>query len=57
MIVPYLNSLPFPKGQQKVYLDWIYSAKRDETKASRILKMMNKLQRNLRLHDEDNVMG
>ncbi|GAB3668747.1 YdeI/OmpD-associated family protein [Echinicola sediminis] len=30
-------------GDQKAYLDWIYSAKREETKAGRIVQMMEKL--------------
>lgn len=35
--------LSFPEGEQKAYLDWIYSAKAEDTKASRILKMMKRL--------------
>lgn len=31
------------EGQQKTYLDWIYAAKREETKAQRILEMMDQL--------------
>lgn len=31
------------QGQQKTYLDWIYKAKTEETKANRIAKMMMNL--------------
>ncbi|MEM7575589.1 MAG: YdeI/OmpD-associated family protein [Bacteroidota bacterium] len=31
------------EGQQKTYLDWIYAAKREETKAQRIVEMMDQL--------------
>ncbi|CAM1366030.1 YdeI/OmpD-associated family protein [Tenacibaculum xiamenense] len=45
------NFLAFSEGQQKAYLDWIYEAKTDETKAKRILEMMNKLFHNLKKED------
>ncbi|MCP4178625.1 MAG: DUF1905 domain-containing protein [bacterium] len=47
--------LSYTEGEQKAYLDWIYSAKTDQTKAERIVKMMNKLQRKLKFHDKDNI--
>ena len=37
----------FTEGEQKAYLDWIYSAKTDETKAKRIAQMIDKLQNKL----------
>ena len=40
------------EGDQKSYLDWIYDARSDDTKARRILKMMNRLARNLSLYDK-----
>ncbi|AUP80987.1 YdeI/OmpD-associated family protein [Flavivirga eckloniae] len=45
--------LNFTEGEQKAYLDWIYGAKTDETKANRILKMMNRLERKLKFHDKE----
>ena len=32
-----------PEGQKKTYLDWIYSAKKEETRAKRISLMMKEL--------------
>lgn len=43
--------LAFSSGQQKAYLDWIYATKNDDTKASRILQMMDRLHKKLRFHD------
>ncbi|GAA4325526.1 YdeI/OmpD-associated family protein [Pontixanthobacter gangjinensis] len=40
------------EGQKKAYLDWIYEAKTDDTKATRILEMMEKLRRNLGFYDK-----
>ncbi len=45
--------LSYTEGEQKAYLDWIYEAKTDETKASRILKMMDKLQQSLKYHETE----
>ena len=42
--------LSFTEGEQKAYLDWIYEAKTDETKARRILKMMDRLKDKLTLY-------
>ncbi|MBL4707977.1 MAG: DUF1905 domain-containing protein [Flavobacteriales bacterium] len=47
------NFLSFSEGQQKVYLDWIYAAKTEETKAKRILEMLKKVQQNKRLKDKE----
>ena len=41
----------FTEGEQKTYVDWIYEAKTDETKAERIVKMMEKLQQKSKYHD------
>jgi len=43
----------FSEGEQKAYLDWIYNSKTDETKAIRIIRMMDKVQKKLRLHDKE----
>lgn len=40
----------FTEGQQKAYLDWIYAAKHEDTKANRIAQMMYKLSKNLTLN-------
>ena len=37
------NFQALTEGQQKTYLDWIYEAKTDETKVSRIAQMMDEL--------------
>ncbi|MGB1037062.1 MAG: YdeI/OmpD-associated family protein [Bacteroidia bacterium] len=47
----YETYLNLSEGDQKAYLDWIYSAKKEETKANRIMEMMNKLQRGIRFRD------
>lgn len=44
----YENYLNLTEGEQKTYLDWIYSAKTDETKAIRIIRMMDRLPKNLK---------
>ena len=49
----YQTFLSFTEGEQKAYLDWIYDAKTDETKAKRILKMMNKLRKKLKFYDKE----
>lgn len=43
----------FTEGERKAYLDWIYAAKKEETKANRILNMMNKLEKGLKLYDKE----
>lgn len=47
----YATFTSFTEGEQKTYLDWIYSAKTVDTQANRIAKMMSRLQRGLRLND------
>lgn len=49
----YETFLDFTEGEQKAYLDWIYEAKTEDTKAERILRMMDRLRRKLRLHDRE----
>lgn len=41
------------EGAQKAYLDWIYDAKTEDTKANRIIKMMDKVLKNKKLHDKE----
>lgn len=43
----------FTEGKQKAYLDWIYNAKSNETKATRIIKMMDRLVKGLSLYDKE----
>ena len=43
----------FTEGEQKAYLDWIYEAKTEDTKAKRIVTMLERLQKKLRLHDRE----
>ncbi len=45
--------LAFTPTEQQAYLNWIYEAKTEEEKAQRILKMMTRLQRNLRCYDRE----
>ena len=42
----------FTEGEQKAYIDWIYAAKTDNTKVSRIVKMMQKLEINQKFGDK-----
>lgn len=39
-------------GEQKAVVDWIYSAKTDETKVERIVQTINKLLNNQKLHEK-----
>ena len=48
----YATFMRFTEGEQKAYLDWIYAAKTEETKANRIIKMMDRLQRKLKFYDK-----
>ncbi len=48
--------LSLRESEQKAYIDWIYAAKKEETKALRILRMLERLSRGQRLGDsEDDV--
>lgn len=49
----YQTFLSFTDGEQKAYIDWIYEAKTEETKANRIAKMMGRLQRKLKFYDQE----
>ncbi len=49
--------LAFTEGEQKAYLDWIYSAKTEDTKASRILRMMERLAAGMKWHDKEEENG
>jgi hypothetical protein len=45
----YANFLKLGEGAQKEYRDWVYSAKKDETKVARIAKMIDMLLQGRRL--------
>jgi len=51
----YETFLSLTDGQKKAYLDWIYEAKKDETRANRIVAMMDRLEKGLKLHDDENA--
>ena len=45
--------LSYSDGEQKVYVDWIYSAKTDITKVERIAKTLNRLTKGQKFYDKD----
>lgn len=45
--------LSFSDGEQKAYINWIYSAKTDETKVERIAKTLNRLVIGQRFYDKE----
>lgn len=47
----YENFLALTDGQKKAYIDWIYAAKQDETRANRILGMMERLRKGQGYYD------
>lgn len=49
----YETFLSFTEGERKVYMDWIYEAKTDETKANRIVGMMKKLEKKMKFYDKE----
>jgi hypothetical protein len=42
----------FPENEQKQYIDWIYSAKKEETRVERIAEAINRLTRGLTFRDK-----
>lgn len=46
----FFNSLS--ESERKFYIDWIYSAKKDNTKVERMAKTINKLLNKLKLYDK-----
>jgi len=45
------NFLSFSESEQQGYIDWIYAAKKEETKVERIAETVNKALKNLKLRD------
>lgn len=43
--------LHYTEGEQKAYIDWIYDAKKEETKVERIVTMMQRVSANKKLND------
>lgn len=48
----YKNYLKFSESNQKYYIDWIYSAKTDDTKVERMAKMIDRVLRNIKMFDK-----
>jgi hypothetical protein len=46
------NFLSYTDGQRKEYIDWIYSAKTDETKVKRIVDTLNRLAADKKFRDK-----
>jgi hypothetical protein len=47
----FFNSLS--ESEQKYYIQWIYSAKKDETKVDRLAKTIDRLLQGLKMYDRD----
>lgn len=47
----FFNSIS--ESEQKFYIQWIYSAKKEETKIDRLAKTINRLQQKLKLYDKE----
>lgn len=51
MAFHFFNSLS--ESEKKYYVQWIYSAKREETKINRMAKSINRLTRGLKMYDKE----
>ena len=40
-------------SEQKFYIQWVYSARKEETKVNRLAKTINKLLRGMKLYDKE----
>lgn len=49
----FFNSLS--ESERKYYIQWVYSAKREETKIDRLAKAINRLLRGLKMYDKENA--
>lgn len=49
----FFNSLS--ESEQKFYIDWIYAAKKEETKIDRLAKTVNRLVLGLKLYEKENT--
>jgi Bacteriocin-protection, YdeI or OmpD-Associated/Domain of unknown function (DUF1905) len=50
--IAYKNYLNFTESNQKYYIDWIYSAKTDDTKVERMAKMIDRVAQNIKMFDK-----
>jgi hypothetical protein len=50
--IEYKTFLGYTNGEQKAFIDWIYSAKTDETKVERIAKTLDKLLKRQKFTDK-----
>lgn len=41
------------EGEQKYYIQWVYSAKKEETKVDRLAKTINRLAKGLKMYDQE----
>jgi hypothetical protein len=41
------------ESEQKFYIDWVYAAKKEDTKIDRLAKTVNRLARGLKLYDKE----
>lgn len=48
----YKTFLSYSEGEQKAYIDWIYSSKKEATKVDRITKTINRLLKNQKFSDK-----
>jgi hypothetical protein len=46
----YEKFMAYSEGEKKAFIDWIYSARTDETKADRIVKTLEKVEQGLRFY-------
>lgn len=51
--IAYKIFLTYTDGEKKAFIDWIYSAKKEETKIERIARTISKIQKRQRLADKD----
>ena len=51
-VIAHNTFLACTESQQKLFLDWIYSAKKDETRIDRIAKSLNKLAQGKKFMDQ-----
>jgi hypothetical protein len=51
--VSHKTFLSFSDGEQKAYIDWIYSAKTDNTKVDRIARTLNRLSKGQKFYDKE----
>ena len=51
-LIAHKTFLTYTDGQQKEFIDWIYSAKTDEIKVERIAETLNKIVKRQKLKDK-----